>query len=201
MTPEFYHHDKITLGELILEDTIVTYILSKKYKDKKDYDINVALKIAMFHDLYVYPWQNNPNNSESNFCNKHGFRHPNEAILNACMWFKEEFKNMKDSEKIVDGVLHHMYPFPVRKFDYASSNVMELKNYEMIKDIDSELIELMEESGNRSTIGDFSVALSKYKEGRIMNLSDKIVSISNLKGSNINGYKALITGKNKNLTL
>lgn len=78
---------------------------------------------------------------------------------------------------------------------------MELKNYEMIKDIDSELIELMEESGNRSTIGDFSVALSKYKEGRIMNLSDKIVSISNLKGSNINGYKALITGKNKNLTL
>lgn len=113
MTPTFYHHDKITLGEHILEDTIVTYILSKKYKDKKDYNINVALKIAMFHDLYVYPWQNNPNNSESNFCNKHGFRHPNEAIINACMWFKEEFKNMKDSKKIVDGVLHHMYPFPV----------------------------------------------------------------------------------------
>lgn len=201
MTSEFYHHDKITLGEHILEDTIVTYILSKKLKNKKDYDIKVAVDTSMFHDLYVYPWQNNPNNVEFNFCNKHGFRHPNEAIINACKWFKEEFEDREKAKKIIDGVLHHMYPFPVRKFDSSSSKIMELKNYEMIKDIDNELIDMMKESGNKSVIGDFSFALSEYKEGRVMNLSDKIVSMSNLKGSNIDGYKALITGKNKNLLL
>ena len=30
MTSEFPHHGEITLGEHILEDTIVTYLLSKK---------------------------------------------------------------------------------------------------------------------------------------------------------------------------
>lgn len=201
MTKEFYHHDKITLGEHILEDTIVTYILSKKLKDKKDYDINIAVKTAMFHDLYVYPWQNNPSNVEKRFCNKHGFRHPNEAIVNAITWFKDDFRDLEKSKKIIDGVIHHMYPFPVTKFDISSYDLMELNNFNMIGSFDKDIIDILMESGNRFTVGDFSIALSKYKEGQIMNLSDKIVSISNLKGSNINGYKALITGKNKNLTL
>lgn len=52
MDPEFSHHDKIILGEYILEDTIVTYLLSQKVK-KLGYDYKTALKISMMHDLYV----------------------------------------------------------------------------------------------------------------------------------------------------
>lgn len=37
---------------------------------------------------------------------------------------------------------------------------------------------------------------NQYKEKRIISLSDKIVSIFNLKGSNIHAYLALVTGKN-----
>lgn len=55
MTDEYYHHDKITLGEHILEDTIVTYLLSKKHKKNPKYNTNVASKIAMMHDLNMYP--------------------------------------------------------------------------------------------------------------------------------------------------
>lgn len=201
MTEEFYHHDKVTLGVHIIEDTIMTYLLSKKHRNDNNYDFKAALKIAMMHDLYMYPWQNNSNNKENHFCNKHGFRHPSEAIVNACTWFPEEFKERTQARKIIDGVLHHMFPLPVRRFDPTHEDIMGLKNFEMIEKIDKELVDLLIECGNRSPIGPYSFAQSEYKEGRIMSLSDKVVSMSNLKDSNINAYIALVTGKNKNLTL
>lgn len=199
MTDEYYHHDKITLGEHILEDTIVTYLLSKKHKENPKYNTNVALKIAMMHDLYMYPWKNNPNNKQEYFCNKHGFRHPIEAILNAISWFPEDFSNSEEARKIIDGVLHHMYPLPVRKFVASSIEEMELKNPEIIEILNESTKKILTASGNRGVIGPYSMSPSQYKEGRIMSLSDKIVSISNLKGSNIYAYLALVTGKNKNI--
>ena len=56
MTSEFLHHDKITLGEHIIEDTIVTYLLSKKHIDTPDFNLDIALKTSMLHDLYTLPW-------------------------------------------------------------------------------------------------------------------------------------------------
>ena len=35
MTDEFFYHDKITLGSHILEDAIVTYLLSKNIKGSR----------------------------------------------------------------------------------------------------------------------------------------------------------------------
>ena len=59
MESEFMHHGTVTLGEHILKDTVLTYILCKKYMVKKKRKINIiaAIKISMLHDLYTYPWQ------------------------------------------------------------------------------------------------------------------------------------------------
>lgn len=197
MTKEFLHHDEITTGEHILKDTIVTYILSRKLRKKDNYDLEVALKTAMMHDLYTLPWQNNPKNKVNNFYNKHGFRHPIEAVLNSYKWFKEEFTDKENTEKIVDGIVHHMYPLPVRRFNLSDTNDLELRNYEIIETLDEDLKQILIDSSNRNGIGPVSLSLSKNKEGRIVNVSDKISSMYDL--STLNGYIALVTGNNKNI--
>lgn len=57
MTCKFMHHGKITLGYHILQVTVVTYSLCKMNREKVN--IELALYIAMMHDLYSKPWQNN----------------------------------------------------------------------------------------------------------------------------------------------
>ena len=58
----YFHHDIKTLGDHILCDAIVTYKLATKLKRKnhalKSINIELAVVIAMFHDLYELPWQN-----------------------------------------------------------------------------------------------------------------------------------------------
>ena len=59
----FWHHDCKTLGDHIICDAIVTYKMITKLKKKnKKFDfinLKAAICIAMFHDLYEEPWQNN----------------------------------------------------------------------------------------------------------------------------------------------
>ncbi len=198
MTDEFLHHDKMTLGEHILEVTIVTYILSKK-RNLKNYDIESALNIAMLHDLYTLPWQNNPKADVQHFINKHGFRHPIEAVINSLNWYKDIFTSPEKSKIIIDGIVHHMYPLPVTSFTLDDTNPSELKNYNYVRNIDNINKDILIKSSNRFKIGKISVCPSIYKEGRIMSIADKIVSISNLKNSSFDGMTALITGKNKKL--
>lgn len=193
---EFPHHDKVLLGEHILEDTIVTYILSKKY-EHINYNKKVAVFIALFHDLYTEPWQNNPKSQK--FPNKHGFRHPIEAIISAVSWFPEYFENLEDAKKIIDGVLHHMYPLPVRKVEIDENNSMELNNFELVHSIPSEIKELIIWSGNRCVLGNYSISPSLYKEGRVMSQADRFVTRRNLAESSMGGILALVTGKNKHL--
>lgn len=200
MTNEFLHHDKITLGEHILEDAIVTYLLSQKYKDNPNFNLVIATKIAMMHDLYTLPWQNNPDAKVDKAINKHGFRHPIEAVINANTWYPEIFSVKEDAEKIIDGIVHHMYPLPVRRFNTSENNDLELKNYENIKNLNIINKEILLNSSNRFKLGPFSLSKSIYKEGIIMSKSDKIVSRSNFKNrDNLNGIIALVTGNNKNL--
>ncbi len=193
LTKEFMHHSDITLGEHILEDTIMTY---KKCKKRKDVNIELAIKISMLHDLYTVHWQNNKENNKDKFFNKHGFTHPLEAVINSITWYPELFKDKHDSEIIIDGIIHHMYPLPVRVFD-PTSNSMELNNYELVKDIDKELIDMIVKSTNRGRVGNISIARSKYKEGRIMSSCDKKVSIKQIK--NVSSAKSLITGNNNSI--
>ena len=194
LTKEFLHHSDITLGEHILADTIVTYKLCKK--SKKEVDIDTALIIAMMHDLYTKQWQNSIENKNKKFLNKHGFNHPLEAIINAINWYPEYFKDIDKANIIIDGVIHHMYPLPVRVFNPTNNN-MELNNYELIKNIDKNLLDIMIRSTSRKRRGKISISRSKYIEGRILSKADKKVSIRQIK--NVRSAKALVTGKNNSL--
>lgn len=200
LTEEFLHHSNITLGIHILEDTIKTYLLSKKYLQKNkngNYDLTIALKISMLHDLYTLPWQNNPLNKSNKFFNKHGFRHPIEAVINAINWFPELFTDEEESKKIIDGIVHHMYPLPVICFKDYDYNKLELRNYDLIVNLSDMHKRILVWSTNRGRIGNISSCRSKYKEGRIMSMADKDVSIGQIE--NISSAFALVTGKNKKL--
>lgn len=193
MTKEFLHHSDITLGEHILEDMIVTYILSKKYLKKYNYNLDLSLKIAMLHDLYTTPWQNSSYKTKY-FFNKHGFRHPLEAAINAINWYPELFKNNIDSKILIDGIIHHMFPFPVRILD---NKRMELANIDLLNKIPNELKDILVTSLKRKRLGAISFSRSLYKEGRIMSKADKRVSLKQIK--NFESLKALFTGKNKSI--
>lgn len=195
LTDEFMHHDKITLGQHIIEDTIVTYKLI--HKKRKKCDLKVALYISMFHDLYTSPWQNNSSNDTA-FFHKHGFRHPIEAVINSLTWFPDIF-DREDADRIIDGIIHHMYPLPVCVFKKNKENKLELQNYDLISDIDDTYIELIEKSSSRFSIFGVSFSRSKYKEGKIMSKADKKVSINNFRHTPIKSKMALLTGKNKHI--
>ena len=195
---DFPHHGDISVGEHILEDTIKTYLLSKIYlnKKKKEYVIKTAVYIALFHDLYTLPWQNNKEAKVHKFRNLHGFRHPVEAVINAYTWYPEIF-NKSNTLKIVDGIIHHMYPLPVIKFNDDSENKRELKNYKLYKELPDNIKKAIIDSTHRFAIGNYSIAKCKYMEGRIMAKADKYVSIRQMKS--VYDILSLLTGKNKRL--
>ena len=200
MTKEFLHHGDITLGEHIVEDAVVTYLMSKDYMrrhDRIDFDLNIAVTIAMLHDLYVVPWQNNEEAKTHKFLNAHGFRHPIEAVINACSWYPILFEDLNDAKKIIDGIVHHMYPFPVLRFKVNDKNLMELKNYELLDSIPIHVKKILVRATSRGKVGVLSIARSKYNEGRIMSRADKRVSNRQIK--DVCSLMALCTGKNKKL--
>ena len=199
LTKKFPHHGNHTLGDHIVKDAIVTYKLSKKYekkKHRKPYDTKLAVTIAMFHDLYTECWQNSIDKPK-HFYNKHGFRHPIEAVINAYNWYPEMFPNNHDTKILIDGIIHHMYPFPVTSYIDDKKNNMELKNFLLTVNIDENIKKMIIESSKRHKIYKVSFARSKYKEGRIMSKADKKVARKEL--NNYHSAKSLITGTNKRL--
>ena len=189
----FKHHGDITLGMHILEDTVLTYLLAKKIVRKnQNFRIDLALKIAMLHDLYTYPWQNSGLKTKK-FFNKHGFRHPLDATINAISWYPELFQDDYESEIIIDGILHHMYPLPVKILDYN----IELLNDELLNNLDEKYKKMIIKSLSRHKMGGISWSRSSSKEGKLVAKADKKASIKQIK--NFSSAKALITGKNKSL--
>ena len=195
LTDEFLHHGTTTLGEHILEDTVCVYVLSKKRK-YKNIDLECALKIAMMHDLYTTPWQNSCTKKKS-FFYKHGFAHPIEAVINSVNWFSDEFKDENKSKIIIDGIAHHMYPFPVLAYSDYEINRIELFNYDLTKSMPEITKRILIESSNRNRIGKVSFTKPKYKEGRILLRADRATSINQLR--NLSDIFALVTGKNNSL--
>ena len=191
LTKEYLHHSDITLGEHILKDTIETYLLCQK---KKNINLELALKISMFHDLYTSPWQNT--SEKYKFFHKHGFRHPVEAVINAISWFPEYFTNKQDAQIIIDGILHHMYPLPVSSNKISIQNT-EIKNYDLYLKLDHAFQEMILNSLQRKRFKDISFSKSLYIEGRIMSKADKKVALKEIK--NVSSAKALLTGKNKRI--
>lgn len=194
MTNLFLHHGKTTLGEHILEDAVLSYKLAKKYnyrKRKNKVDISLCVKIAMMHDLYTLPYQNNPEANVVKFLNKHGFRHPIEAVINSITWFPDIFIDKEDSKIIIDGIIHHMWPFPVLAKGDLTTNCMELKNYELVGGMDEENKNILLNNILRRKIN-LSFKRCKYKEGKIVSKADKKTSRKQIK--NIKDLKLLLTG-------
>ena len=199
LTNKYLHHSDITLGEHIIEDGIVTYILSKKYLDKHkktNYRIDLAVKIAMLHDLYTIPWQNNKEATVHHFFSKHGFRHPIEAVINGINWYPEIF-NEDDKEIIIDGIIHHMYPLPVRVLNENKIDKIELKNKDSYYKLSDDNKKILINSSKRKRIGVISISKSKYREGRLMSKADKKVSRKQIK--NFSSLTSLVTGHNKKI--
>ena len=190
----FYHHGSVMLGEHILEDTIVTYLLCQKCK--RPINIEIALKIAMMHDLYTRPWQNS--NIKKQFFHRHGFSHPIESVINSSIWFKDEFDNLK-GYILVDGIVHHMFPFPVTSYKDYNYNKLELNNYELSKKMPENIKRMLIDSSNRTSLGEISFIKSKFYEGRIMSQADRIVSFGQIKDKD--SLLALVTGENKKLLI
>lgn len=193
----YFHHDIKLLGDHILCDAIVTFKLASKLKKNnysmKDISIDNAVVIAMFHDLYELPWQNIE--TKKIMRNKHGFVHPIEAIVNAITWFPEYFENKDRAMIIIDGVLHHMYPLAVRRIDDTDMQLNNQKKYDKLPNKYKDMIKLSTSIGK---IGHYSLRKSLFIEGRIMSRADKMVAFKKDICS-LNGYLALISGKNKNI--
>ena len=172
----FPHHGKKSLGDHIVSDAIVTYVIaSKKKRHGKDVDVSLAVIIAMFHDLYELPWQN-AKIVKNHIVNKHGFTHPLEAIVNAYTWFPEYFEDDERAMKIVDGVIHHMWPFPVRAIDTTFS-AAELNNLNKLDNLDNRIRNIIIKSSTRKEIRHISFSRSISIEGRIVSYADTKVSI------------------------
>lgn len=190
---EFPHHGTVSLGHHILNDAIVTFIMCKLNRIK---NYRNAVLIAMFHDLYEYPWQNSKI-KKNKFVNNHGFVHPIEAAINSITWYPEYFSNLEDAKLLIDGIIHHMYPFPVRVITKDIKS-LELNNLDKYNKLDNNLQNIIIESTRRHKFHNISFSRSIYEEGRIMSKADKHVAMRK-DLHNISGIIALITGKNKTL--
>ena len=198
MTKEFSHHNDITLGKHSIEVALSTYLDSKKKQLKGiNVNIDVSVKIAILHDMYELPWQNNTESSSKRLFHKHGFRHPIEAAINAIYYYPDLFKDDKEALMIIDGIIHHMYPLAVPSISTFNKNEVELKNFEKTKYIEERLLNYIIYSTNRGRLGKLSICMSKFIEGKIVCISDTKVSISNFE--KLKGVTALVTGVNKNI--
>ena len=150
----------------------------------------------MMHDLYTLSWQNNSKKTNS-FFNKHGFVHPIEAAINSMVWLKNEFEEEAKAKVLIDGIVHHMYPFPVSVINSFKENYLELNNYDLIDDISKRNLKTLKISTNRNSIKKISISKSLYIEGNIVSMADKISSIEQLE--TLGDFTALITGKNKRI--
>lgn len=172
---EFPHHGDSSLGSHIISDAIVSYLLTKNRKNKTEKDIELSTTIAMFHDLYENPWQNNERKAK-NFIHKHGFTHPLEAAVNAYTWYPEYFDKLYESEIIIDSIVHHMWPFPVLTMNES----VQLNNIYKYQNLPENIKQTIIDSSSRRCIkindmGFISFALPK---NFVVCISDKIVTIN-----------------------
>ena len=192
----YAHHDNYSLGDHLLKDALTTYKLIKTNKKYQKANLKVALYIALFHDLYENPWQNSLHKKE-HFINKHGFVHPLEAAINALSWYPKYFKDDKTAFLIIDGIIHHMHPFPVR-CARKKIQTIEISNGLKFKKLNIKYQRMIIKSSNRFKIFGLSFSRSKSLEGRIVAKADKIVSFKK-ELRNFKSLKSCLTGRLKHI--
>ncbi len=177
---KFLHHGKTSLGMHIINNSILTYILCFKFISLGyDIDIDLALKISMLHDLYEVCYKDKESCvKKSKVINLHGFVHPIEAVINSFCWYTDIFKDEDEYYKIIDGIIHHMWPFPVRCVnDFLDT---EINNYGKLVFISDKVKSFIVESSNRFKIFNVSFGKCICSEGNIVSLADKIVSLKEI---------------------
>ncbi len=189
------HHAKVSLGRHILNDAIEAYKIAKKKQTKYNLNLRLVILIAMFHDLYELPWQNS--GLSKKLRNRHGFTHPIEAAINAVTWFPEYFSDQDEAKIILDGIIHHMYPFPVRAITKDFRDI-DINNLKKLENLPPNIKEFIIKSSLRYHFLKVSLSRSNSKEGRIVSTADTLVSVKK-ENKNFNAYKATITGKNPDL--
>ena len=84
----------------------------------------------------------------------------------------EYFKDEQITFKIIDGILHHMYPLPVRALDNTK---MELNNQQKFDKLSDKYKKMIEISTKIGKVGSLSFRKSIYLEGRILSKADKAI--------------------------
>lgn len=192
---DFPHHGSTSLGEHIIKDAIKTYVLAKEYNKTHFFrkaDIKIAVLIALFHDLYTKPWQNSDEKTSVFNNDTHRMTHPIEAVLNSYNWFPKYFKNEKNAEIIINGIIHHMYPYPVKKVENKNIKINNQKLLKKFKYYDY----LIQTTKNITKLK-IDIRPPKSIEGKLLLKADKLIALSEL--NSFNSIKALVNSKNKNL--
>ncbi len=94
-------------------------------------------------------------------------------------WFPEYFIDEERAFKIVDGIVHHMYPFPVRRLNGKD---LELNNNELLQKSEYASLLIMSTSNRKHYL---SLKRSKSLEGKIVSKADKINSLDELRNSGV----------------
>lgn len=188
LSKEFKHHGDETLGMHIITDSILAYKLTRGILARRS-DAKLSpedtLIMSLFHDLYTFPWQNAV--KKSKVIDRHWYVHPIEAALNSMEWFPEYFC-CESEEKYVDGIVHHMYPVPVRKIDGEN---IELNNAYLLAN--ERYFELLKNS-TRSFLDGVSLRPANSEEGRILCYADKLAAFHEVK--DVRSAIICFTGKN-----
>ena len=71
-----------------------------------------------------------------------------ESTLNQAIFMAQKTSDQlkvaahRESEIIIDGIVHHMYPLPVTRFINSKENVLELQNFNYIKNLTDEQMQI-----------------------------------------------------------
>ncbi len=112
----FIHHEEESLFDHSVLVSFKAFLLAKKFKA----DVKNCAIAGLLHDFYTEAWQYSeklelleekyrraflPGYKSPSFFKKHGFTHPNVALINSNIYF-----NKIINKRIEDAIVKHMFP-------------------------------------------------------------------------------------------
>lgn len=114
----FLHHEDSSVYVHCLLVSYKAYKISKALK----LDYKSAAIAGLLHDFYNEDWHTSTH-KEKNFFDKHGFRHPKEALKNSRIFFQNFMNPM-----IEDAIVKHMFPLTISLPRYKESWIITLSD-------------------------------------------------------------------------
>lgn len=110
---EYIQHGNTTCYQHSINVSYYSYLLCKKLNWNKE----SAARAGLLHDFFLYDWHNEK--KDTKLFEKHGFTHPQKALINANKYFY-----LNDIEK--DIILKHMWPLTISLPKYKETCVIVL---------------------------------------------------------------------------